>query len=564
MNQVKQALRRSGISIMAHLISLLGSFAAVLILAVINGSIGYLCAMSVTLFGALGVAKALGEPIWLSYEWIIALAVGCGILRGLLRYIEQYSNHYIAFHLLAILRDKIFGVLRKLCPAKLESKQKGSIIAMLTSDIETLEVFYAHTLSPICIAILVSFSVCLFTWLAASPWLALVALIGYLVIGIVVPMISSAALKEPGVTYRKEFASFNAYYLDSIKGIKDILFHNAGEKREQEVNRRSECLLEETRKMKEETGKASAITELAVSVFVMLTLIAGIVLVYTGNLTSGKMIIGVVAIFGSFGPVVAISALPGNLTQTFASGDRVLNLLEEVPAVEEITDGKNITYENLEVRKLSFAYQKNEPVLKDVYMQAQKGEIVGIIGESGCGKSTLLKLLLRFWSKDSGEILFNGTDIEKINSDNLLDNVTMVSQVTYLFDDTIEENLRIAKPDATQEEMEQACRLASVHDFVMSLPNGYQTRVGAMGDALSSGEKQRLGLARAFLSGRQLILLDEPTSNVDSINEGIILKALAQQKSKKSIILVSHRESTMAIADRIYKVENGYMTEATK
>ena len=559
MNQVKQTLRRSGISIMAHLISLLGSFAAVLILAVINGSIGYLCAMSVTLFGALGVAKALGEPIWLSYEWIIALAVGCGILRGLLRYIEQYSNHYIAFHLLAILRDKIFGVLRKLCPAKLESKQKGSIIAMLTSDIETLEVFYAHTLSPICIAILVSFSVCLFTWLAASPWLALVA-----VIGIVVPMISSAALKEPGVTYRREFASFNAYYLDSIKGIKDILFHNAGENREQEVNRRSECLLEETRKMKEETGKASAITELAVSVFVMLTLIAGIVLVYTGNLTSGKMIIGVVAIFGSFGPVVAISALPGNLTQTFASGDRVLNLLEEAPAVEEITDGKNITYENLEVRKLSFAYQKNEPVLKDVCMQAQKGEIVGIIGESGCGKSTLLKLLLRFWSKDSGEILFNGTDIEKINSDNLLDNVTMVSQVTYLFDDTIEENLRIAKPDATQVEMEQACRLASVHDFVMSLPNGYQTRVGAMGDALSSGEKQRLGLARAFLSGRQLILLDEPTSNVDSINEGIILKALAQQKSKKSIILVSHRESTMAIADRIYKVENGYMTEATK
>ena len=315
--------------------------------------------------------------------------------------------------------------------------------------------------------------------------------------------------------------------------------------------------------MKEASGKAAAITELAVSIFVMLTLIAGIVLVYTGHLTPGKMIIGVVAIFGSFGPVVAISALPGNLTQTFASGDRVLNLLEEAPAVEEITDGKNMTYENLEVKNLSFAYQKNEPVLKDVCMQAKKGEIVGIIGESGCGKSTLLKLLLRFWSKDSGEILFNGTDIEQINSGNLLDNVTMVSQVTYLFDDTIEENLRIAKPDATQEEMEQACRLASVHDFIMSLPNGYQTRVGAMGDALSSGEKQRLGLARAFLGGRQLILLDEPTSNVDSINEGIILKALAQQKSKKSIILVSHRESTMAIADRIYKMENGYMTEET-
>ena len=547
-------IRRSGLSIMGNLVSLLGGFAMVLLGAVINGSVGYLCAMGVTVLGAVGVAKALGENIALSYNWIIALAIGCGVLRGLLRYIEQYSNHYIAFKLLAILRDRIFRVLRKLCPAKLESRKKGSIIAMLTSDIETLEVFYAHTLSPICIAILVSLTVCVFTGTVVSPWLAAAAFLGYLVIGILVPVISSAALKESGVNYRREFASFNSYFLDSIKGIQDILFHNAGEQRKKEVNERSEKLLKETRQMKEASTKAAAATELIVSLFILLTLAVGILLVHKGEITVGKMVLGVVAVFGSFGPVIAISALPGNLTQTFASGDRVLNLLEETPVAEEITNGKNISYEKLEVKDLSFAYNTSEPVLKNICMHAQKGEIVGIVGESGCGKSTLLKLLLRFWKKDSGEINYNNIDIEQINTSNLLDNVTMVSQVTYLFDDTIEENLRIARPDATQEELEEACRMASVHDFITTLPQGYKTRVGALGDNLSAGEKQRIGLARAFLSGRELILLDEPTSNVDSINEGIILKALAQQKHKKSIILVSHRESTMAIADRVYKM----------
>ena len=547
-------IRRSGLSIMGNLVSLLGGFAMVLLGAVINGSIGYLCAMGVTVLGAVGVAKALGENIALSYNWIIVLAIGCGVLRGLLRYIEQYSNHYIAFKLLAILRDRIFQVLRKLCPAKLESRKKGSIIAMLTSDIETLEVFYAHTLSPICIAILVSLTVCVFTGTVVSPWLAAAAFLGYLVIGILVPVISSAALKESGVNYRREFASFNSYFLDSIKGIQDILFHNAGEQRKKEVNERSEKLLKETRQMKDASTKAAAATELIVSLFILLTLAVGILLVHKGEITVGKMVLGVVAVFGSFGPVIAISALPGNLTQTFASGDRVLNLLEETPVAEEITNGKNISYEKLEVKDLSFAYNTSEPVLKNICMHAQKGEIVGIVGESGCGKSTLLKLLLRFWKKDSGEINYNNIDIEQINTSNLLDNVTMVSQVTYLFDDTIEENLRIARPDATQEELEEACRMASVHDFITTLPQGYKTRVGALGDNLSAGEKQRIGLARAFLSGRELILLDEPTSNVDSINEGIILKALAQQKHKKSIILVSHRESTMAIADRVYKM----------
>ena len=372
---------------------------------------------------------------------------------------------------------------------------------------------------------------------------------------------ASGRLKASGVRYRAEFASFNAYFLDSIKGIRDLVLNNAGQQREAEVNARSEALLTETKRMKHDITKTTAATELCVSAFILAALVVGIYLVASGRLSAGRMVIGVVAVFGSFGPVIAISALPGNLTQTFAAGDRVLDLLAEKPAVTPVKDGTPTNFENLAVKNLSFSYNAETPVLRDITLHAEKGEIIGIVGESGCGKSTFLKLLLRFWQKSSGEIRFGGVDVDDIDTDILLKNVTMVSQMTYLFDETIEENLRIAKPDATQEELEAACRMASVHEFILSLPEGYKTRVGTLGDNLSAGEKQRIGLARAFLRGSEWILLDEPTSNVDSINEGIILKALQAQKGQKSILLVSHRESTMAIADRIYRVKDGRMTE---
>lgn len=557
----KQGGRMSGGRIMASLIALLGSLAYVMVFAVINGSLGFVCSMGVTVFGAVGVAKALGEQIALSYGVIIGMAVGLGVLRGGLRFVEQYCNHYIAFRLLAVLRDKIFAALRRLCPAKLESKQKGSIIAMLTSDIETLEVFYAHTVSPICIALTVSAAVMIFVGLVSSWWLSLVAAIGYITVGIVAPLISSSAMKEAGEKYRACFSAFNAYFLDSIKGIKDIVLNNAGETRKRGVSERSDALSGYTRELKYKIANATAATEFTVSFMTLIAAGAAVALVAAGEISVGKAIIGVVAIFGSFGPVIAISALPGNLTQTFASGDRVLKLLNEKPVVENIENGENFVFEDLEVKDLSFSYEKDKEVLKDICLNAKRGEIVGIVGKSGCGKSTLLKLLLRFWSKDGGSILYCGKDIEEINSSSLTDNVTMVSQSTYLFDDTIEENLRVAKEDATEEELERACRRASVHDFIVSLPEGYETCAGALGDNLSAGEKQRIGLARAFLRGSGLILLDEPTSNVDSINEGMILRSLAEQKKDKAIILVSHRESTMAIADRVYRIENGRIKE---
>ena len=555
MKKVKS--RRSGAKIMASLIVLLGSLAYIMLLAIINGSFGFIAAMGVTLMGAIGIAQFVSGTFFMPYSVIFGLAVGFGVIRGILRYLEQYSNHYIAFTLLATLRDKIFGALRLLCPAKLETKQKGSIISMITSDIETLEVFYAHTISPICIAVIISTTMVLFVGFVSSWYLALVALFAYLVIGVVLPLITSKALKNSGVAYRKELASFNAYFLDSIKGVRDIVINNASDEREKEVNHRSDILLKETKNIKNKNATASAVTELFVSLAIFLTLGVGVALVLNDLLSFEKMLIGVVAIFGSFGPVIAISALPGNLTQTFASGDRVLNLLSEKPVVLPITNKETFDFDNLEVKDLNFNYNEEIAVLHDISLSVKKGEIVGIVGESGCGKSTLLKLLLRFFSKDSGSINYNGIDIENINSDNLLDNVTMVSQSTYLFDDTIAGNLRIAKPEATDEELIEACKKASIHDFIMNLEDGYNTKVTMLGDNVSAGEKQRIGLARAFLSGSELILLDEPTSNVDSINEGIILKSLQEQKGKKSIILVSHRESTMAIADRIYHIDKG-------
>ncbi len=557
----KQKSRRSGIVIMSRLIVLLGSLAYAMLFAVLNGSLGFLSAMGITIFGSLGIAKALGASIALSYGWIIGLTIGLGIIRGLLRFIEQYLNHFIAFKLLAVLRNKIFIALRRLCPAKLEDKKKGSIIAMITADIETLEVFYAHTVSPVCIAIAVSLTMLAILFFAISPYMALVALIGYLTIGIVFPLVFSSYLKNDGVSYRKSFSLFNAFYMDSIKGIKDIVLHNAGDKRREEVNKKSDELLLHARRLKRKTTLSFALTELAVSVFTLLAVVVGIWLYQKDIIDIGKMIVGIVIIFGSFGPVIAISALPSNLTQTFASGERVLNLVDEKPIVYPIEGKENFVFENLKVQNLSFGYDDSHKVLQDICMHAKQGEIVGIIGESGSGKSTLLKLLLRFWQKSEGDIFYNDKDIESVNTDSLLDNVTMVSQSTYLFDDTIKENLLIANKDATLAQLDEALRQASVYNLIKSLPEGYNQQAGTLGDNLSAGEKQRIGLARAFLRGSKLILLDEPTSNVDSINEGIILKSLKDSKKDKCIILVSHRESTMAIADRVYKIEDGKIKE---
>ncbi len=550
--------RRFGLKIMSSLILMLGSLSYLILLAVINGSLGYLMSMGVTVFASLGIAKYLGEAIPISYTLIIILTISCGILRGLLRYLEQYSNHYIAFKLLAKLRDKIFKSLRVLAPAKMLDKNKGSLISMLTSDVETLEVFYAHTISPICIALVVETLVFLYVGFVSSFYLSLLALIGYIIIGIIIPFVSSALLKNKGVEYRESFSSFNSYYLDSVKGINEIVIYNATNTRKTEVNKKSDKLLLKTKAIKRRSSITEALTNGFVSIMMILCLILSLYLYYKDILTIGKVIMSLVCIFSSFGPVVALGVLPTNLNQTFASGDRVLDLIEEKPQVKEIKDKNDFIFENLKVENLSFKYNEDE-VLNDINLEVKIGEIVAIIGKSGCGKSTLLNLLMRFYEVNDGMIKYNDININEINTKSLYENVTLISQSTYLFDDTIKENLKVANPNATDSEIIDACKKASIHDFIETLPDKYDSKVGLLGDNLSAGERQRIGLARAFLRKSKLILLDEPTSNVDSMNEGIILKSLKEYKNDAAIILVSHRQSTTKIADIVYKIDNGIM-----
>ena len=557
---MKTNSRRNGFIIMFNLLKVLGKLSLLIIIAVINGALGFLSSIGVTFFGVLALAKYLGETIPLSYELLMVLAVTSGVVRGALRYIEQYTNHYIAFRLLAIIRDKIFKALRRLGLNKMNDRKKGDIISMITSDIETLEVFYAHTISPIGIAILTFVCVFMLIGFLSSWYLTIVYAFGQILLGIILPIIGSHFLKTPGVNYRKEFANFNSYFLDSIRGVKEIIIYGDEEKRLNKINENSYSLLKETKILKRRSELEFALANLFIGLIIAVSLVFGYILVKHSFLTPGTFLLGIVLIFSSFSPALALSSLPGSLNQTLASGDRVLKLLKEKPTVEEIKDGTDFVYDNLRVENLSFAYD-GKTILKNVNFEIKKNEIVGIVGPSGCGKTTFLNLLLRFNKKSEGAILYNGTDIENINTRSLLENITLVSQDTYLFNDTILANLKVGKQDASFEEVKAACKKAAIDEFIMSLKDGYDTLVGKLKDNFSAGEIQRIGLARAFLKNSPLILFDEPTSNVDSINEGIILKSIKDQNHDKSFIIISHRQSTMKIADRVYLLKEGMFNE---
>ncbi len=555
---MQQKIRRNGLLIMYKLITLLGKLAYLIIFAIFFGYLGNLLAMSVMIFGSLGVCKLIDPNfINLDLNLLIILTITSGILRGLLRFIEQYSNHYIAFKLLACLRQKIFHTLRILSPAKLETKEKGNILSMLTSDIETLEVFYAHTISPIGIALLSSITVLTLLTIFGNYSLTLITFFGYILIGIVIPFVSSHFLKKSGTYYRNELGKFSSYYLDSLSGIKDVLLNNNQKERSKKINDKSRELNKLSKDIKTKSSIATSINILLVSFTTLTSLFLGIYLLSINLIKLPNLIFSIVLISSSFGPILALGSLPSNLTLTFASGNRILDLFEEKPVVDEITNKNNFNFQSVSLKNISFSYN-NQNVLNNVSLNINKNEIIGIEGDSGSGKSTLLKLILRFYEVNKGFITFNNNlNIKEINSFSLHNNIVLVSQDTYLFDDSILNNLLIAKPNATKEEIENACKKAHIYDLINSLDDGINTRVGLLGDRISAGEKQRIGLARAFLSDANLILLDEPTSNVDVMNESIILNSLQNVKNTKTIVLVSHRKSTLSICNKIYKMKNG-------
>ena len=543
-------MRRSGIKIMAELIGLIAPLIHIMIIAIITGVLGFLCAIFITILGGYSIVNFINSNYNLNKIFVLIFIIA--ILRGFFHYIEQLSNHYIAFKLLALIRDKIFIALRKLSPAKLEGVDKGNLIALITSDIELLEVFYAHTISPIAIGILTSIIITIFIG-SFNIILGAVAFLGYLTVGFFIPYFSSKFGKKDGMEYRDNFGKLNSYFLDSLWGIKEILQFGFGEKRNKEIENRTNNLMDINKKLKNYEGIISGLTNSAILIFTLATLIISYLTAKNGDFKN--IIIPVIAIASSFGPVIALSNLSNNLFFTLASGERVLNLLSEKPIVEEVYNGKNLKFEGAELKNIYFDYG-GEEILKDYNLNIETDKIIGIKGKSGSGKSTLLKLLMRFWDIKKGDLKISNTDIKEINTNSLRNMESYATQDTSIFKDTIENNIKIADYNATREEVIDACKKASLHDFIMTLPKNYDTEVGELGDTLSGGEKQRISIARSFLHKAPFILLDEPTSNLDSLNEAVILKSIKDNSENKTVILVSHRESTLNISEKIYQMKN--------
>lgn len=571
--------RRSAIQIMGSLIGLVKPLLHIMLAAIILGTLGYLCAIFLTILAGQVIVHGLltgvagmtvpVEKMWLVFtpvKTIITVMIVIAVLRGILHYVEQYCNHFIAFKLLAIIRHKVFASLRKLCPAKLEGRDKGNLISIITTDIELLEVFYAHTISPIAIATLTSIIMVIF--IGRYHWLAgLLALTAYLIVGVAIPMWNGKRGSQKGMEFRTSFGELNSFVLDSLRGLDETIQYGQGEKRKKQMTGQSKNLAEMQESLSKMEGSQRSFTNMVILLASFGMLALTIWLYAKGEMGFEGILTCTIAMMGSFGPVVALSSLSNNLNQTLASGERVLSLLEETPLVEEIPgdvdteESTDHTFTGAKAENVTFAYKVSETetdtILDHYSLTLQPGQITGIHGASGSGKSTLLKLLMRFWNVQEGSVSVDGADVRKIPTKHLRDMESYVTQETHLFHDSIANNIAIAKPGATREEIMEAAKKASIHDFIMTLPKGYDTEVGELGDTLSGGEKQRIGIARTFLHDAEMILLDEPTSNLDSLNEGIILKSLKESAEKKTVVLVSHRVSTMNVADVVYEMENG-------
>ena len=544
---------RSNLSCMARLITLVGPLTGVMLLAITLGVLGFIAATLIPVLGGVGILSVLNHQDTLPLIFLVAAL--CALLRGVFRYGEQTCNHYIAFKLLAILRQKVFAALRRLAPAKLDGRDKGDLISVITSDIELLEVFYAHTISPAAIALVMSLLTAAF--LAWFHWAyGVLALLAYATVGILLPVLASRRSGDTGNRMRQKAGQLSAFVLDSLRGVDETIQYHGQAQRLGELEGRTDDLSRVQQDMSRITGTNTAVTHTVIWLYDLALLALGLVLLEQGQVNFGGVLIPLITLMSSFGPVVALANLGATLQSTFAAARRVLDILDEAPVVEEVSGQAATRFHGAACEDLTFSYG-GETILDGLTLDFPKGKVVGIVGRSGSGKSTLLKLLMRFWDRQSGEVTISERDVRNINTSDLRSMQGYMTQDTDLFHDTILKNILLARPDATREEVEEACKKASIHDFILTLPQGYDTPVGELGDTLSGGERQRLGLARAFLHNAPFLLLDEPTSNLDSLNEAEILRSLHRERDQRTVILVSHRRSTMGIADQVHSVEHG-------
>ncbi|WP_294155966.1 ABC transporter ATP-binding protein [uncultured Clostridium sp.] len=554
--------RKSGFQIMKRLIVELKPLTPFMFITVIAGVLGFLAAISITAFGSIALGVLIGEVTSITFKASVVVMLVCSVLRGLLRYCEQLSGHYIAFKILVILRDKVFAALRRLAPAKLEGKEKGNLISLITSDIELLEVFYAHTIAPILIAILTNTIISIVLFMI-NPWFGILGAIFFLIVGFLIPYSSSKFAKEAGVQYRNIFGESNSYILDSLRGLKEILLFNVGQKRLDKMNEHSHELNKSLSKIKSHEGIIRGLTDLIIMIAILSFVALGFSLFTYGDISFIEIIVAVVILASSFGPVVALSNLSNNLLHTFACAERIFALLDEKPYVEEVLGEEAVESNSIQFKDVTFSYpDRDKKILNDVTININKGDKIALIGESGIGKSTFIKLLMRFWDINSGSIEIDNKNIKDIKTKSLRSSQTLVSQETYLFNESIEDNIKIGNMNASREEVIKAAKKASIHEFIKKLPNGYDTKAGELGGLLSSGEKQRIGLARAFISDGDVLILDEPTSNLDTLNEAEILKSIKENCQEKTIVLISHRKSTTSICNKTYKLENQKLVNA--
>ena len=544
---------RSNLSCMARLITLVAPLTGVMLLAITLGVLGFIAATLIPVLGGVGILAVLQHQDTLPLIFLVAAL--CALLRGVFRYGEQTCNHYIAFKLLAILRQKVFAALRRLAPAKLDGRDKGDLISVITSDIELLEVFYAHTISPAAIALVMSLLTAAF--LAWFHWAyGVLALLAYATVGILLPVLASRRSGDTGNRMRQKAGQLSAFVLDSLRGVDETIQYHGQAQRLGELEGRTDDLSRVQQDMSRITGTNTAVTHTVIWLYDLALLALGLVLLEQGQVNFGGVLVPLITLMSSFGPVVALANLGATLQSTFAAARRVLDILDETPVVEEVSGQAATRFHGAACEDLTFSYG-GETILDGLTLDFPKGKVVGIVGRSGSGKSTLLKLLMRFWDRQSGEVTISERDVRNINTSDLRSMQGYMTQDTDLFHDTILKNILLARPDATREEVEEACKKASIHDFILTLPQGYDTPVGELGDTLSGGERQRLGLARAFLHNAPFLLLDEPTSNLDSLNEAEILRSLHRERDQRTVILVSHRRSTMGIADQVHSVEHG-------
>lgn len=545
--------------------------AGLMVAASTAGTIGHLAATFLPMFGIIAGFALAGNPVWgMSAAGAITAMIVCAVLRGLTRYVEQYLNHNVAFHLLALFRSKAFAALRRLAPAKLAGKGKGDLIAMLTTDVELLEIFFAHTISPVAIAVTTTI---VYAIVAATlgPWMALALIVSHLIIGIIVPRFFATGVRNLGPAIRGAAGELDNVMLDDMRGLDEIIRFGRGEDRAQAIEDRTRALWRNHAKLSRVNGRFAGVGGLLVAL--LTSAAAGIAINLAGvNLYDiPALVAAFVLLASSFGPTLALAALPANLTQTFASARRLFGLMDEAPAVVE-TGTANSDYEGMRLDRVTFAYpgEEIETILADFSLDVPQHGILGIQGPSGRGKSTMLKLLMRYWDPQRGQVTLSGTPLPQIDVHARRRIQAMMSQETHLFDGTIRENLLIALPESEIRNggaagvlvarLREALAKASVLDLIDSLPDGLDTQVGELGDRLSEGERQRIGLARVFLRNADLVLFDEPTSRLDALNEAIILRSIhelskSEQNADKgqdvAVVLVSHRESAMRVADAV-------------